>query len=225
MIKAPAIFLSFDDRHIKEWFNALSLFEKYEAKITFYLTHIQLITEEEWEMVGDFKKAGHTIGFHGTNHLDARKFITTMGCQRFISNEILPGIEILRRKGFDDIKNYAYPYGRKDLETKKCLSKHFNTLRTIGFRFYSKDEIKKNLKQIKSTNLARILIVKKDENFKIIAKLAATKSMLFVHMHRMEGKEFRIGEKYLAIEIIERALVVGKKHNVKFLSMRELDVA
>jgi len=148
MIKTPAIFLSFDDRHIEEWFNALSLFEKYEAKITFYLTHIPLITEKEWKMVGDFKEAGHTIGFHGTNHLDARKFITKMGCQKYIFKEISPGIEILRKKGFDDIQNFAYPYGRDGLEAEKCLSKHFNTLRTIGFRFYSKDEIKKNLKLI-----------------------------------------------------------------------------
>jgi len=198
-------------------------FEKYKVKVTFYLSYLPLIPDEEWPMIHALRDAGHTIAFHGTYHLDAREFIPRVGCKKFMEVEIWPGMEILKQRGFDDIHHYAYPHGNENPITRNCLSKYFDTLRTVGFRSYKQDEIKSNRYRIKSFNLAKIPLKKKDKNFNSIKRLAKTNRFFFTHMHRVKGKELPVTENHSARAILKKLFLVGNEYGIKFLSMEEFN--
>jgi len=186
-------------------------------------------------MIKEFKKAGPYNRFSRKKiHIKYRKkFLSENGCKKYLDKEILSGIEILKERGFDNIRNFAYPYGRDSLEAKKCLSPYFDTLRTVDYYLYSENEIRNNLKQIKSFNLAKFPIKHKDMKFKIFARLVKEGKILFTHIHRsgsntdwkMKKKSIKKLPKELrtSLQIIQKALLMGEKYNIKFLSMGELN--
>lgn len=155
-IKSPAIFISFDDCHINNWHSCLGFFRKNKMKVTFYICFPDRIEDEEWNKIREIQSEGHTIGFHGLNHMWTTRFIEKSGCQRYLENEIDKGLDFFKKKNIE-INDFSYPFGNRNTETDNCLSKRFTTLRGIVLSsspkyFYNIDELSK-LKLIISKRL------------------------------------------------------------------------
>lgn len=143
-LKGPAVFLCFDDCHIDEWYRSIGFFDHHNMKVTFYLSDIAGIRliNHGWEKVRELQAHGHTIAYHGMNHLRAGNLIAEEGCEVFFAREIIVGMNILLEEGFEDIRHYCYPYGNRTPESDKCLLTVFDTLRQGGRKIYTQEEMK-----------------------------------------------------------------------------------
>lgn len=141
MIEVPAVLLCFDDLHIDTWHDYLHFFDKHHMKATFYLSNINDIKDIGWEKLREIRTHGHTIAFHGLNHLRAGTTVDGKGCKAFVAKEIRPGLEILKKEGFDNIRHYCYPYGNCNETSDKCLLGYFDTLRKGGRESYSPEQM------------------------------------------------------------------------------------
>lgn len=138
MLKGPAIFLCFDDFHVRTWHSWLDFFDDKNIQATFYPCYINKLSEKDWGMVKDIQSRGHTIGYHGLNHRYAREMIGKLECQGYMRDEIDRGLEMLKRRGIE-ARHFAYPSGDRDMKTDMCLLDKFDTLRGVAFgdtRYY-----------------------------------------------------------------------------------------
>ena len=118
--------LTFDDRNFESWERCISLFEKYDAHATFFVCG--QIDERAEKCMRRLSAAGHSIGLHGLNHLDALKAIARLGEDGYLREEILPQLSVCREKGLD-VRSFAYPYSARSQQTDALLLRHFDRLR------------------------------------------------------------------------------------------------
>lgn len=132
---APAdsggVAISFDDRFIDDWYRLRPLFDEFGAKVTFYITG-DTLTDDELTKLRALQQDGHEIGFHGTIHGDARQMLEHHGPEGYLSLEILPGLDYLRRQGFEPV-SYAHPGGTSTRRTDSVLiANGFVNLREVS---------------------------------------------------------------------------------------------
>jgi len=140
------ILLSMDDAFLANWEKYLDLYDKYEARLTFFI---------EGRYAHFFDKAverGHDVGYHSLNHRDLRG----MSHQGLYAEVITPA-ETLRRQGVP-LLSFAFPYGYSDARVRNILFEHFRLLRgySIRLRIYNEEEIKSGY--IISTAIDNIVI-------------------------------------------------------------------
>jgi len=146
-LKDKAIFLSFDDWHVKEWIEFLPVLDKYGIKATFYIAfHHQgkrRVFPEDIPLIKRLHDEGHTIGCHTWHHLNSKNMIAKWGNKKYIQKEILPCLEAL---GGLQVQHFSYPYGPYSAESNVCLYGRFDTLRGVTANgklvFYSPSQIK-----------------------------------------------------------------------------------
>lgn len=184
-LKAPAVFLCFDDCHIDEWYHSIGYFDHHNMKVTFYLSDIAGIRliNHGWEKVHELEVHGHTIGYHGMNHLRAGNMIAEEGCEVFMAREIIVGLNILKDEGFEDIRHYCYPYGNRTEESDKCLLTVFDTLRQGGRKMYTLGEIKE-ARLIQSAHYQKKLGIK-NLHEGVLRQLIERKCFKALYMHNI----------------------------------------
>ena len=64
-LKEPGVSLTFDDRDVAGWVEAIPIFEKYDARATFFVTRFDQLSDEQVDGLRTLREAGHTIGCHG----------------------------------------------------------------------------------------------------------------------------------------------------------------
>jgi hypothetical protein len=125
------LLLSFDDNYMKTWERYFDLFERYGARVTFFIQ-------------GDFPlfcveavRRGHDIGYHSQHHLDLRK----QSPARF-NEETLLGAESFWEAGVV-LSSFAYPYGFSEPWMHEALLGTYSVLRGYGvaYRLYDRDAI------------------------------------------------------------------------------------
>jgi hypothetical protein len=128
----PGLLLAFDDDYADIWEQYLDLFDRYRARVTFFV-------------LGDYapfctvaENRGHEIGYHTKNHLNLLK----VSRQVFLE-ETFDEVESFRRRGVP-LKAFAYPYGFSEPWMHEVLWKNFSILRGFGvtFRVYNAAAIK-----------------------------------------------------------------------------------
>lgn len=142
---AGGIAISFDDHFIKEWYQLRPLFEKYNAKATFFITCPDSLNAEEVAMLKQLEKEGHEIGFHGTVHAKSTELMAAGGPKGYIETELEPGLRHMHAAGFKPT-SYAHPGGNhNDRVDSVLLAKGFTILRDVaisrrkynGFQLYA----------------------------------------------------------------------------------------
>jgi len=132
------LLLSFDDYYTDAWERYFDLFDKYKARITFFI-----IGKPDAAGVKTFcAKAlnrGHDIGYHGLSHPDLRK----MSRNEFNAETAGP-VKAFREAGIP-VSSFAYPYGFYEPWMHDALLGSFGVLRGYGttFRLYNEAEIKR----------------------------------------------------------------------------------
>lgn len=219
MIKVPAIFLSFDDQYIKEWHACLPLFVKHKARVTFYISPMypKPIEDDEWELLREMKAAGHTIGFHGLNHLRSGAMVDDVGCEKYMKTDILPGLELMKKNGLDGLRHFSYPYGNRTDKSDQCLWQMFDTLRMGGYNPYTPRELRKT-RLIRSMSFG----ARAERKFRNFRDGIRKNKIVLTYMHKPVGK-ITPSMSFPMEYWLERILDYGRERNAIFYPMEALD--
>jgi peptidoglycan-N-acetylglucosamine deacetylase len=127
----PGICVSFDDRTIREWKELSPLFDRYGAKVTFFVTQFDSLDEEEISILEELKAKGHEIGSHGAMHVISEHYIQEHGYRKYLENEIDQSVSSMEKQGLKPT-SFAYPYGAKYWFTDYLLLKRFKVVRGVA---------------------------------------------------------------------------------------------
>jgi len=115
--------LSFDDHNLSDWARAFPLFEKYGARVTFFLAGS--IGTNEVAFARKVMLAGHGVGLHGVAHRNADQYVAEKGLSDYWDDEIVPQLVAFKAAGIRP-RSFAYPNCRRTPETDELF-------RTNGF--------------------------------------------------------------------------------------------
>jgi len=129
----PGIILGFDDYFPIAWEQHFNLFEKYNAKVIFF---VQSDTVTQFML--DAQARGHEIGYHTINHPSLPSTTT----EKFFE-ETISRIQVFQAAGIE-LTSFAYPYGRYDPWMHDELLKYYKIVRgnVSSFRPYSIIDLK-----------------------------------------------------------------------------------
>jgi peptidoglycan/xylan/chitin deacetylase (PgdA/CDA1 family) len=127
-----ALALSFDDTTIAAWHDQLPLFAKYDARITFFLSRYEYITDDERQLLHEIAEAGHDVEAHTVNHLRAPDYVEANGMAAYVGDEVMPSIQLLEADGYS-VTAFAYPFGSRTDQTDHAILEHVQTLRSVVF--------------------------------------------------------------------------------------------
>lgn len=128
----PGLALSFDDSGVPYWMEARALFQRYHARVTFFVSHYAALSDDERGKVRELASDGHDIAAHSVLHLRAPSYVEAHGLRAYLDDEVLPSIEVLRDDGYA-VTSYAYPFGARTEELDHAISKHVPILRSVSF--------------------------------------------------------------------------------------------
>jgi hypothetical protein len=130
---SAGILLAFDDNYEAAWENYFDLFDRYGARVTFF------IQGEFCPFCTEALHRGHDIGFHTLHHPDLRK----VSREAFLAEALSPA-DTFRQAGVP-LSSFAYPFGFSELWMHEILSASFGILRGYGvtYRIYNKDDIRR----------------------------------------------------------------------------------
>lgn len=129
---AAGIALSFDDRYVKEWTQLRPLLQKYNAKVTFYVTQFDSLSPQEIAQLRDLEKDGHEIAAHGAAHVRVLDFWRGSGSlDDFFKYEIEAELHSMRKAGFNPV-TFAHVGGQQTWWTdRRLLRDYFTLLRDV----------------------------------------------------------------------------------------------
>jgi hypothetical protein len=128
---AAGILLAFDDDYQSVWEQYFDLFDRYGARVTFFVR-------------GDFssfcleaQSRGHDIGYHTIHHLNLLKV-----SRELFFEETLSAVDTFRREGVP-LRSFAYPFGLSEPWMREALTGSFSVQRGFGvtYRLYNRETI------------------------------------------------------------------------------------
>ena len=128
--------LSFDDAYVPSWLAGHDLFQRYGARLTFFISSFDTLSDEYRAGLHQLAADGHDIEAHSVGHYRGPLYVEQRGLGDYISKEIAPSIDHLRDDGFD-VSVFAYPYGARTSETDRAILEHVTLLRSVTFTWDS----------------------------------------------------------------------------------------
>lgn len=140
----PGIAMTFDDSYYNEWIEMLPIFEKYNARATFFISlRYPQYDSQCREKILKLYNAGNEIGVHTVTHQHLSDYLRAHSLHDYYKTEIVPEIKFLNSLGINPT-SFSYPYGEQNAESNKYLSRYFNKVRCM----YGNSDIKKVQKVI-----------------------------------------------------------------------------
>ena len=130
----PRLLMTFDDDTIDHWFDQRHVFSDGGARVTFFVSHVDRLTEAQTEKLQLLQQDGHTVACHGLRHLDARRYVAEHGLPAYLREEIEPSIAGLAERGLG-ARDFAHPFGRHDPRIDEALRSRFSWLRATSPRY------------------------------------------------------------------------------------------
>lgn len=126
------VLLSFDDDYIEAWEDAFDLFDRYGARVTFF------VQSKPLSFAKRALARGHDVGYHTIHHLNLSHVSKAVFVEETTSD-----IEAFRDAGIP-LRSFAYPYGLSSPWMHEELFHSFTILRGYGvtFRLYDAAVIK-----------------------------------------------------------------------------------
>jgi peptidoglycan/xylan/chitin deacetylase (PgdA/CDA1 family) len=232
------IAISFDDHFIDEWYALRPLFQKYQARVTFFITCSDSLSGEEISKLKQLEKDGHEIGFHSTNHGKSTELIGAYGPAKYAEMELEPGLKYMKNAGFSPL-SYAHPGGNHNDQVDSVLfASGFRILRDVavsrrqlfGYQiyalaprlmswiFYSFDG-EKNVDALLIDSDAGLSEVEMNE---AIEKAKNTNTTLMLFGHEPLYKAPENGEYGFYVTFLEKILKEADRQKLKFYTMSEL---
>ncbi|MFC3415158.1 polysaccharide deacetylase family protein [Algoriphagus hitonicola] len=213
----PGIVLSFDDDYLDNWVGILPLLERYDAKVTFFISGLSQMDSLDLEKVKLIRAKGHEIGAHTENHLSLNQYIKNYGLKAYWEKEIKAQLSAFDQLGIYPIV-FAYPYGEKNQYIDFLLLSRFKATRNVVAPtkgVHLPDKIFHNLgtRQNRFYSLAIDNRDQVQENQLLSAfqKVAREQKVIFLHAHDIgeeEGYEINVFH-------LERMLRLAKSEGLK----------
>jgi peptidoglycan/xylan/chitin deacetylase (PgdA/CDA1 family) len=129
---AAGVLLAFDDDYEDVWKDNFDLFDRYGARVTFF------ILGEPCPFCAEALGRGHDVGYHSAHHLNLPKV-----SREVFFDETLSGIEAFRTRGIP-LKSFAYPFGLWEPWMLDALAPSFGIQRGYGvtYRLYDSSAIR-----------------------------------------------------------------------------------
>lgn len=129
---ASGILLSFDDYYRNIWEQYFNLFDRYKARVTFFVQGTYN------PFYNDVQKRGHEVGYHTLSHLNLSKI-----SREAFYTETVSQVKNFRNAGVP-LSSFAYPYGLHESWMNEELLKTFKIIRgfNTGFQIYKRAAIK-----------------------------------------------------------------------------------
>jgi peptidoglycan/xylan/chitin deacetylase (PgdA/CDA1 family) len=131
---APGIAMSFDDTFADAWVQLRPLFDKYHARITFFVSHYVSLSDREHAELHELADDGHDIEPHTVRHLHAPDYVDQHGLNAYLHDEVDPSIQVLRDEGFE-VNAFAYPFGARTGEIDAGIAKRVPVIRSVAFSY------------------------------------------------------------------------------------------
>ena len=128
--------LSFDDLYVTTWLSGRDLFQRYNARLTFFISSWFQMTAADRAGVHTLAGDGHDIEAHSVKHLRGPVYVEERGLAAYVDDEVQPSIDVLRDDGFD-VSVFAYPYGARTGETDRALLDRVQLLRSVTYTWDS----------------------------------------------------------------------------------------
>jgi peptidoglycan/xylan/chitin deacetylase (PgdA/CDA1 family) len=229
--------ISFDDHFIDEWFALRPLFQKYNAKVTFFVTCPDSLTAEEIYKLKQLQSDGHEIGFHGTIHGKSTELIAG-GSDKYKEIELMPGLANMAKAGFKPT-SYAHPGGNHNEQVDSVLlASGFKILRDVaisrrklmGFQMYA---LAPRLMpwiyyDFDNEHIVDALLIDEDSGLtepemnEALAKAKNTNKALMLFGHEPLYGKPQNGEYGFDVPFLEKILKQAQQQNLKFYTMSEL---
>lgn len=131
---APGLALSFDDTYVDSWFALRPLFQQYHARITFFVSRYDLLTDDQRDELQLLAADGHDIEPHTARHQRAPDYVEEHGMAAYLRDEVDPSIAWLRADGYE-VTAFAYPFGARTGELDDEIAKRVPVLRSIELSY------------------------------------------------------------------------------------------
>lgn len=229
VLSQPGVCLTFDDRNFPDWEAALPLFEKYNARVTFFV--YGPIGEEEAARLKAIAAKGHAIGSHSLKHGVYYKLKQDgMTAKEFAETDALAQLDSFRKYGID-VTCYGCPNSSRDAELDELLKPHFRHVRTgifprEGQRLCDMDNAFVPIDQVAQHFVLNGKGIDKypentDEMIDLAMERAAQRNELLVfYAHRITAEE--INGNHVEPASLERLLKKGTEMGLRFYSFDEL---
>lgn len=132
--RQAGIALSFDDAAIDTWYEARTLFQRYGARATFFVTRYAEWSDRERGLLRELANEGHGVEPHGRFHLNSPQYVEERGLRAYMRDEVMPSIDALLGDGYQPT-TYAYPFGARTSETDEAILDVLPKVRSVTFSF------------------------------------------------------------------------------------------
>lgn len=132
----PALALSFDDSAVATWLSAQPLFDRYGARVTFFVSRFDVFSATARAQLHELAAAGHAIEPHSVKHERAPSYVEQHGLAAYLAEEVVPSIDALVADGFA-VTSFAYPYGARTDELDRAILDldRIAILRSVAFTY------------------------------------------------------------------------------------------
>ncbi len=220
----PSVLLTFDDAFIEQWLAVMPIFERYNAKATFFITGFDKLSKEQIASLKKIKAAGHTIGCHSLRHKKAVDYAKEFSLEQYWNDDVEPAIKLMTDSGFEP-SCFAYPSSQNNADTDKLLLKYFSHLRS-GVRYSDAEKIFVPAKEIRNKGcLYGTSIDSSNQNLKIedifalMDKAMAEDKCIVFYGHNIADGTTRL---YTTPERLEQILKYGKSIGLEFIGYDQI---
>jgi len=211
--------ITFDDVFVDDWFETRDLLKKYDAHVTFFVSEFPSRNASQINKLKLLQQDGHEIAFHGTEHRNADEYLKNHSVQEYLDNEILPGVNLMRKNGLNPV-DFSYPYGVGNDTLTEPLKHYFLHVRFIekGPIFY---QYGSNTTQIYAGEIdnfpAKMTL---DDIYNNISRAKKEDKIVIFYAHQTVPSNSTFY--HITYDRLEKILINASENKMKFYTISEL---
>jgi len=127
---SSGVAITFDDTTINSWFGQRAMFNKYGAKVTFFVSHFFSLDAVQINKLKLLEADGSEIGCHTYSHKGVYKDFNgdVSRVNEYIQDQIVPARDLMVNAGFNPV-SFAYPYGEHQVAYDAAVRAYFPNIR------------------------------------------------------------------------------------------------
>ncbi|MGN6108120.1 MAG: polysaccharide deacetylase family protein [Kofleriaceae bacterium] len=132
----PGLALSFDDTSVDAWTAARPLFDRYGARVTFFVSRYAALRDDQRAQLVQLAADGHDLEPHSVGHLRAPVYVEEHGLAAYLEDEVIPSIQRMVADGHH-VTSFAYPFGARTREIDEAILAlpEIAILRSVSFSY------------------------------------------------------------------------------------------